>query len=150
MIYQLGRGFNKGGIHEICPTISSHSWEQNNFVVEKDIQSLVRRRNEYGKAVRKDYENGNPNNVRMKDIRDWTCKSDGISSTITTVGLDRMVVEFLGEKTCYGAAMRGRYNSEGKVEQQIELMNGTEISNALTTVQKDFLVVETINQRKEK
>lgn len=40
----------------------------------------------------------------------------------------------------YGAAMRGRYNEDGKIEQQIEL-NGTEISNAITTVQKDSLVV---------
>lgn len=40
-----------------------------------------------------------------------------------------------------GAAMRGRYNSEGKTEQQIELRND-ELSNAITTVQKDSLVVE--------
>lgn len=59
-----------------------------------NAQSLVRRRNEYGKSVRRQYENGNPNGVRMKDIRDWTYKKDGIASTITTVGLDLMVVEF--------------------------------------------------------
>ncbi len=39
-----------------------------------------------------------------------------------------------------GAAMRGRYNSEGKTEQQIEVRND-ELSNAITTVQKDSLVV---------
>jgi site-specific DNA-cytosine methylase len=38
-----------------------------------------------------------------------------------------------------GAAMRGRYNEEGKAVQQIE-DNGTEKSNALTTVQKDNLL----------
>lgn len=31
-IIQLGRGFNKGGEHEISPTISANSWEQNNFL----------------------------------------------------------------------------------------------------------------------
>jgi len=36
--------------------------------------------------------------------------------------------------------MRGRYNSEGKTEQQIEVRND-ELSNAITTVQKDSLVV---------
>lgn len=39
-----------------------------------------------------------------------------------------------------GTAMRGRYNSNGKTEQKIEVRND-EISNALTTVQKDSLVV---------
>ena len=39
-----------------------------------------------------------------------------------------------------GAAMRGRYNSEGKTVQQIEIRND-ELSNAVTTVQKDSLVV---------
>lgn len=41
----------------------------------------------------------------------------------------------------FGAAMRGRYNSDGKVEQKIEIRND-EISNAITTVQKDSLVIE--------
>lgn len=40
-----------------------------------------------------------------------------------------------------GAAMRGRYNSDGKTEQQIEVRND-ELSNAITTVQKDSLIVE--------
>lgn len=39
-----------------------------------------------------------------------------------------------------GAAMRGRYNSEGKIEQKIEVRDD-ELSNAITTVQKDSLVV---------
>ena len=36
--------------------------------------------------------------------------------------------------------MRGRYNFEGKTEQQIEIRND-ELLNAITTVQKDSLVV---------
>lgn len=34
-ILQIPRGFNKGGLHDICPTLSSHSWECNNFVKEQ-------------------------------------------------------------------------------------------------------------------
>ena len=34
-IVQRPRGFNKGGEHDICPTLSSHSWECNNFVKEQ-------------------------------------------------------------------------------------------------------------------
>lgn len=39
-----------------------------------------------------------------------------------------------------GAAMRGRYNSDGQTEQKIEVRDD-ELSNAITTVQKDSLVV---------
>jgi DNA (cytosine-5)-methyltransferase 1 len=33
MIAQCGRGFNEGGLHEIAPTVSNHSYEHNNHVV---------------------------------------------------------------------------------------------------------------------
>lgn len=46
-----------------------------------------------------------------------------------------------GLKVVVGAAMRGRYNSDGKTEQNMEV-NNEEVSNALTIVQKDSLVVE--------
>lgn len=39
-----------------------------------------------------------------------------------------------------GAAMRGRYTKNGKTEQHIEI-RGDNLSNAITTVQKDSLVV---------
>lgn len=32
-IRQVGRGFNKGGDHNICPTVTSNSFECNNFVI---------------------------------------------------------------------------------------------------------------------
>jgi len=45
-ILQVGRGYNKGGEHDICPTITSNSFEHNNFVVSskvsKDIKPSVR------------------------------------------------------------------------------------------------------------
>jgi hypothetical protein len=45
-------------------------------------------------------------------------------------------------KTVYrGAAMRGRYNSDGKIEQQIEVRDD-EISNCITSVTKDSLVIK--------
>lgn len=47
-------------------------------------------------------------------------------------------------KIIIGAAMRGRYNSDGKTEQQIEVRDDG-LSNAITTVQKDSLVVEKHN-----
>ena len=32
VIEQMGRGFNRGGQHEECPTITRNSWENNNFL----------------------------------------------------------------------------------------------------------------------
>lgn len=41
-ILQIPRGFNKGGLHDVCPTLSSHSWECNNFVKEQiRIRKLI-------------------------------------------------------------------------------------------------------------
>ena len=33
VIFQCPRGKNKGGTHDICPTITGTKWEQNNFVI---------------------------------------------------------------------------------------------------------------------
>ena len=38
--------------------------------------------------------------------------------------------------------MRGRYNSKGKTEQKIEIRSGGQ-ANALTTVSKDCMIIET-------
>lgn len=45
------------------------------------------------------------------------------------------------EESKVATAMRGRYNSEGETEQQIEISN-REIANSITTVQKDSMVGE--------
>lgn len=65
-------------------------------------------------------------------MREYVPRTDGICNTITTVTKDNYII--------MGAAMRGRYNSEGKIEQKIEVRND-ELSNVITTVQKDSLVV---------
>lgn len=66
-------------------------------------------------------------------MREYTLRTDGLCNTITTVTKDNYIA--------VGAAMRGRYNPEGKTEQHIEVRDD-ELSNAITTVQKDSLVVE--------
>ena len=43
-----------------------------------------------------------------------------------------------------GCAMRGRYKNDGRIEQQLEL-NSSDYCNALTTVQKDTLILEIKN-----
>lgn len=43
-------------------------------------------------------------------------------------------------------AMRGRYNEQGKIEQQLEL-NSSDYANALTTVQKDCMILEELTEQ---
>ena len=101
---------------------------------EEDILpvALKYQRTEYAKKIRKDYEAGKIKERRC-NMREYTLRTDGFCNTITTVTKDNYIA--------VGAAMRGRYNFDGKTEQKIEVRND-ELSNAITTVQKDSLVVE--------
>lgn len=71
------------------------------------------------------------------EIRRRIYNPEGISPTLCGVGYGGNTEP----KIIVGAAMRGRYNSNGKTEQQIEVRDD-ELSNAITTVQKDSLIVE--------
>lgn len=66
-------------------------------------------------------------------MREYALRIDGLCNTITTVIKDNYII--------VGAAIRDRYNTDGKTEQKIEVRNDN-LSNAITTVQKDSLVVE--------
>lgn len=66
----------------------------------------------------------------------------GVAPTLTTMmGGNRE------PKIAVAAALRGRYNTEGKTEQKLEISN-REIANTVTTVQKDSLVSRDIRVRK--
>ena len=52
---------------------------------------LTPKRNDYGKAVRKDYENGNIREKR-RNMTDLVPREDGLSNTITTVQKDNMLI----------------------------------------------------------
>ena len=73
---------------------------------------------------------GNPQAGRVYD-------ADGISPAMDTCsGGNRMPK--------VAVAMRGRYNAEGKLEQQLEISD-REYANSITTVQKDSMVAEKEN-----
>jgi len=40
-IHQKSRVFNKGGLHDICPPITSNSFEQNNVLVEPQLKQIA-------------------------------------------------------------------------------------------------------------
>jgi DNA-cytosine methyltransferase len=61
---------------------------------------------------------------------DWNPEDKGI-----------LLKDIVEDKTVYwGAAKRGRYTDNGTIEQRIEV-NGTQKSNAITTVSKDYLIL---------
>lgn len=67
--------------------------------------------------------------------RDMTYGVNGIMSTLTATDYKQPKQIFIG-------AIRGRYNKNDKIEQQLELRDD-ENTNSLTTVQKDNVIVET-------
>lgn len=73
-ILQLPRGFNKGAILKDCPTISSNSWEQNNFLLSgQEYLSQIKIRKLTPKECHR---------LMGFDDEDWNkCKAIGISDS---------------------------------------------------------------------
>lgn len=66
------------------------SVQKDNWVIEPNV--LTPKRNEYGKAVRKEYERGNFTDSRH-NMTDMQPRVDGVSNTLTTVLKDNYVLE---------------------------------------------------------
>jgi len=107
----------------------------NNYTLAKCLRY---QRTDYAKKIRKDYEAGKIQERRC-NMREYTVREDDCSNTLTGVQKDNYIV--------VGCAMRGRYSEDNKIDQHLEV-NSTEYSNALTTVQKDSLILE-IRKSKE-
>lgn len=73
--------------------------------------------------------------------RDITYGVNGIMSTLTATDYKqpKQILDI------QNGAIRGRYNSVGKIEQQLELRNDG-VTNTLTTVEKDNVIVEDTNK----
>lgn len=84
-VFQLGRGFNKGGHKELCPAITTNSFEQNNFVCEPIIVSSRGRNPDNPKSRIA----GLPTKQMLEPNR------EGIANTITTVQKDNLLLEQL-------------------------------------------------------
>jgi DNA (cytosine-5)-methyltransferase 1 len=82
-ILQKGRGFNEGGEHEICPSITCNSWQENNHLVEPKIAAM-RGRNP---------ENVNDRSKGCPTIQKLEINENGTSNALTTVQKDNLVVE---------------------------------------------------------
>lgn len=126
-IIQRPRGYNKGGEHEISPTISSHSWQENNYLKDPQIKQV-------GNMYDTDSFDGNPQCGRIYS-------SDGISPALNTMQGGNRQPKVIEPQI---AASRGRYDENGNVQQNLEV-NLTGCSNTITTVQKDNYVLEGVD-----
>lgn len=77
--------------------------------------------------------------------RDRTYGVNGVSPNLTATDYKqpKQILDI------QNGAIRGRYNSEGKIEQQLELRND-EVTNTLTTVEKDNVLLETDNKTRKR
>lgn len=116
-ILQLGRGFNNGGEHEVCPTLTVNSFEQNNFVKEP----IIRQKSQSGTRYREDcgtlsasanhndmcvieprivaMRGRNPINPKSREAGLETVQmlepnEQGVANTLTTVQKDNLVQEW--------------------------------------------------------
>ena len=72
--------------------------------------------------------------IKGQDIVKRVYSSDGLSPTLTNMQEGNRMPKV-------AVAMRGRYNDDGEVEQQLEISD-REYANSITTVQKDSMVAE--------
>lgn len=100
------------------------SVEKDNYLLEPNV--LTPKRNEYGKAVRKDYENGLISESRH-NMTDMTPRNDGISNTLTTVQKDNYVIQvgnLINTDSFGGNPQAGRVYSTDGVSPTLNTMQG--------------------------
>ena len=133
-------------IDAISPTLcTSGGGNQEIKICEPRV--LTPCRNEYGKAIRQEYESGRISESRHK-MTNLKPRNDELSNALTTVLKDNYVLQ-----PCIDA-VRGRNPDNpsdrtvgAQTQQRLEI-NKSGLSNALTTVQKDNMVVERSGIRK--
>jgi DNA (cytosine-5)-methyltransferase 1 len=135
--------------------------EKDNYLLEPNV--LTPKRNEYGKAVRKDYENGIITESRH-NMTDMTPRNDGISNTLTTVQKDNYVIQvgnLINTDSFGGNPQAGRVYSTDGISPTLNTMQGGQrepkivqerfFKQAFETMEKynaqDGDVIDAFNQR---
>lgn len=78
LILQRERGFNKGNIFkEKTPTLSSHSWEQNNLLIQRKVIQL-NKTNEFGKQPRQQNRIYDPQGISPAILANMSCGSHAV------------------------------------------------------------------------
>lgn len=179
-IIQKSHGYNKGGMKEVCPSVTSNAFQENNYLLNNlRIRKLTPREcfrlmaftDENFDAANKVVSNsqlykqaGNSivvdvlyyiykelykampylfNNIKLgsyfSGIGAFECALDKLFDDINNKETFKSKQKYVIEPS-YAIAQRGRYDENGKVCQQLEL-HKEEVSNTITTVQKDSMVL---------
>lgn len=85
--------------------------------------------------------------IKGHDIVKRIYSPNGIAPTLTNMQGGNRQPKIIVKNRATAAAMRGRYNTDGQVEQKIEISD-RELANAITTVQKDSLIYSNSRVRK--
>lgn len=96
-ILQLGRGFNKGGVHNIAPTITKNSYQENNFLIIKEATKKGYAEATIGDSVNISHPNSKTRRGRV---------GKGIANTLLTgeeqcVVMDDLRIRKLTPKECW-------------------------------------------------
>lgn len=110
------------------------SVQKDNYLLEPQV--LTPKRNEYGKAVRKEYETGNFTDSRH-NMTDMQPRIDGVSNTLTTVEKDNYLLEPLHIKENTQKGFADAYEGDSVSLDQPNSTTrrgrvGNQISNTLT------------------
>lgn len=96
-ILQIGRGFNKGGVHNIAPTITKNSYQENNFLIIKEATKKGYAEATIGDSVNISHPNSKTRRGRV---------GKGIANTLLTgeeqcVVMDDLRIRKLTPKECW-------------------------------------------------
>ena len=96
-ILQIGRGFNKGGVHNIAPTITKNSYQENNFLIIKEATKKGYAEATIGDSVNISHPNSKTRRGRV---------GKGIVNTLLTgeeqcVVMDDLRIRKLTPKECW-------------------------------------------------
>ena len=96
-ILQIGRGFNKGGVHNIAPTITKNSYQENNFLIIKEATKKGYAEATIGDSVNISHPNSKTRRGRV---------GKGIVNTLLTgeeqcVDMDDLRIRKLTPKECW-------------------------------------------------
>ena len=83
-------------INDLALTLQAVNYKDAVKIMVEEVRCLKQVRNEYGKEIRKQYENGKK--VSWKEMKEYEPREDGLFNTLTGIIKDNMVIYMENEK----------------------------------------------------
>ena len=135
-------------IDDLALTLQAVNYKEAVKIMVEDVRCLKQVRNEYGKEIRKQYENGKE--VSWKEMKEYEPREDGLSNTLTGVIKDNMVV-YMSEE-CKNVKVAGEL-TDSNVVQDKQVYDVEGVSLAIKSAQgsgsRDKILWPTIDGMKE-